>query len=434
MKSFGLTLLMLSLFAASAFAGVTVSSPLNNQTYSGSIHYVAAATTTTCSKGVASMGVYVNNKLIYVSYGTKLDTTLPMNPGKYGTVVEEWDYCGGATYTLLTVTVTAQPGIWIGSPAANSTVSSPVSYVATATTTSCARGVASMGVYVNNKLVYVEKGTSLNTQIALEPGAQHTVIEQWDYCGGASYTPVNVNVVSNEHVLSNLQNSPGWNSWGQGAPNYVDCSPSPCSGYQFSHTAGMKSPSLSGNATQFTLGGPQGTKPYGDVLFSLPLLGQFSTQGLPDTEHTLIPSIHNFTYDAYFYVTNAPITQVLEFDISMYLNSTGMIFGTQCRIAGGNEWDIWDNVNAHWVPSGVPCNPANNGWNHVTIQVQRQADNSLLYQSITLNGSTATINKTYAPFSVPESWYGVTVNYQMDGNAKQAANVTYLDNFSLTYW
>jgi hypothetical protein len=56
-----------------------------------------------------------------------------------------------------------------------------------------------------------------------------------------------------------------------------------------------------------------------------------------------------------------------------------------------------------------------------------------VYQSITLNGVTTNINKTYAPFTVPSSWYGITVNYQMDGDYKQSANTTYLDNLSLTY-
>ena len=69
----------------------------------------------------------------------------------------------------------------------------------------------------------------------------------------------------------------------------------------------------------------------------------------------------------------------------------------------------------------------------MTIQVQRESDNSLLFQSITLNGVTKTINRHYAPGSAPSSWWGITVNYQMDGDYKQSAYTTYLDNFSFTY-
>jgi hypothetical protein len=194
---------------------------------------------------------------------------------------------------------------------------------------------------------------------------------------------------------------------------------------------GIKSPSLSGDATQFNIGG---YKPYSDVLWSNPLIGQGSTQGLPDTGHTLLPTLHNFTYDAYFYPTNLGVTQVLEFDISMYFDGLGLIWGNQCNILGGHVWDIWDNSSQHWVSTGVPCNPINNGWNHLTIQVQRESDNWLLFQSITLNGVTHPINRYYAPGSAPGNWWGITVNYQMDGNLKQSAYTTYLDNFSLTYW
>lgn len=56
------------------------------------------------------MGVYIDNKLVYVEYGHKLSVQLPFKDGKYETVVEEWDRCGGATYTRRNITVTsAQP-------------------------------------------------------------------------------------------------------------------------------------------------------------------------------------------------------------------------------------------------------------------------------------------------------------------------------------
>jgi len=416
------------ILATSALANVSVSSPSNGATVGSPVHYVATASTTTCSKGVASMGIYVNNVLVYVVNGTSMNTSWPLAPGTYGTVVEEWDYCGGATFKSLTITVASQTGVWVSSPTNNSKVSSPANYVATASTTTCSKGVASMGVYVNNVLQYVVNGASLNTKLNLNAGTYNTVVEEWDYCGGASYTPVAI-TVQGGNVLSNLQRSSGWKSWGELPPYYAICS-APCPGVTWSMTQGIKSPSMSGNSTQFNLGG---TTPYSDVLWSIPLIGQNSTQGLPDSAHTLLPTLHNFTYDAYFYPTNLGVTQVLEFDISMYFNGLGLVWGNQCRVVGGNQWDIWDNVNARWVPTGVACNPVNNSWNHVTIQAQRKSDNSLLFQSITLNGVTSNINQTYPPGSAPAGWWGITVNYQMDGNSKQSANTTYLDNFSFTY-
>ena len=44
---------------------------------------------------------------------------LAVTPGKYNTVVEEWDYCGGATFTTLAITVSSQTGVWVASPTNN---------------------------------------------------------------------------------------------------------------------------------------------------------------------------------------------------------------------------------------------------------------------------------------------------------------------------
>jgi hypothetical protein len=231
------------------------------------------------------------------------------------------------------------------------------------------------------------------------------------------------------HSFSNLQHSNGWSPYGQGPPTFIDCSPSPCDGITFSMDQGIATPSRSGAATQYTLGG---TAVYTDALFNNHLIGDLSSQGMPDSNHALVPTYHSFTYDVYFYGSNLELSQAVEFDINQFFNNLGFIWGHECRIAGGNEWDIWDNVNQHWVPTGVACHPTNNAWNHLTIQVQRTPDNQLLYQSITLNGVTNTLNKYYNPGSAP-GWHGVTVNYQMDGNYQQSPYSVYLDDLTFTY-
>ena len=109
MKFFPLVLTPVLVCTLPAFATVTVTSPVPGSTDPSPVHYVASATTSTCSKGVASMGIYVNNKLIYVVNGTQLNTSIAMNAGPEHTVVEEWDYCGGATYTTVDITVGTTP-------------------------------------------------------------------------------------------------------------------------------------------------------------------------------------------------------------------------------------------------------------------------------------------------------------------------------------
>jgi phospholipase C len=101
-----------------------------------------------------------------------------------------------ALLTVLAVATPALATVSVSTPVNGSTVTSPVTYMATATTSTCATGVASMGIYVNNNLIYVVNGAKLNTQISLAAGYQHTVVEEWDHCGGATYTTINLTVKS----------------------------------------------------------------------------------------------------------------------------------------------------------------------------------------------------------------------------------------------
>jgi hypothetical protein len=57
----------------------------------------------------------------------------------------------------------------------------------------------------------------------------------------------------------------------------------------------------------------------------------------------------------------------------------------------------------------------------------------LTYQSITLNGQTTNLNWTFEHGPAQSDWYGVTLNYQMDGNWRQDSYSVYLDNLTLTY-
>jgi hypothetical protein len=408
-------------------ATVLISSPSNGTTVSPSVPFVATATTSTCSKGVASMGIYINNQSVYVGNGASLKTTLQIIPGPHTAVIQEWDYCGGTTLAQVNLTVTNISTVSVVSPANGSTISSQASYVATATT-NCPAGVASMGIYVDSVLVYVTPGGSLNTQLSMGLGKHVTVVKAWDTCSGVGVTTVNLTVTGT--TLSNLQAAGGWNQWGELPPVYDIC-PAPCPGITWAMTQNIKSPSLSGSATRFDMGG---THAYSDVLWSNPLIGQGAVASRQDVSHTYMPTLHNFIMDTDFYVTNLAVTQDLEFDVNMYMNGIGMEWGTECNHLADGAWDIWDNIDVQWIATTVPCTLKNNAWNHFTLQVQRQPNDDLLYQTITVNGVVYNINQTVVPFSVPPSWYGVTVNYQMDGNYKQSPNTTYLDNLSVTYW
>ena len=130
-----LTLLLVLCSATLTFAGVSVTAPANGSTVSSTVQYVASATTS-CTKGVSAMGIYTGpNQLVYTISGAKINTLLTLNPGVYNTTVEEWDNCGGASTTPVTITVGSGggSGVTVTAPQKNSTVSSTVQYVASAT-------------------------------------------------------------------------------------------------------------------------------------------------------------------------------------------------------------------------------------------------------------------------------------------------------------
>ena len=443
MKSYGVSLwpliavFMVTGWAGSAWAGVLVTAPANNSTVGASVQFVATATTS-CSKGVSAMGIYTAPGVrAYVVIGASLNTTLNLNSGTYGTVVQEWDNCGGSSSTPIRITVsgTSTGGVHVTSPANNSSVGSPVNYIATATS-SCAKGVAAMGIYTApGVLAYVVKGAALNTSLALSTGTYKTVVQEWDNCGGALKTPINITVNSGPapagtKTFSNLHAQSGWTGYALLPVSYAICATCTPNGPQatWARITGVSSPSVSGSSTRHDIGG---TTQYADVLWNNHLIGDFSSQGLPDFSKTLVPSLHNFIYDVYFYATNIERSQALEFDINQFFGGKSFIWGHECRIAGGHQWDVWDNPNQKWHPTGIPCNPIN-GWNHVVIQVQRTASDQLLFKSITFNGVTSNVNYVSNPIST--TWYGVTINYQQDGNYAQQPYSIWLDKLNFTYW
>jgi hypothetical protein len=418
-------------------SGVQVSLPVSNSAVVSPVHYKASAATT-CANGVSAMGIYTGpNQLAYTSSGGNLDANVNLNPGNYNTVVQAWDNCGSTSTMPVTLSVSSavKAGVQVALPANNSVVSSPAHYVASATT-SCAQGVSAMGIYTaDNVLAYSANGTTLDTNLHLNPGTYRTTVQEWDKCGGSSATPVVITVngaaPSGGKTFFNLHKQSGWTGYAlEPNINYNICPSCKSTGPETTWwwNPGIGSPSVSGSATQTNIGGQT---VFSDVLWNNHLIGDFSSQGLPDNNKTLAPSLHDFTYDVYFWLDDAEVSQALEFDINQFVNGQSFIWGHECRIAGGHEWDTWSNPGQHWVDSGVGCHPLSHAWNHLTLHVQRTSDNHLLFQSITLNGQTNNLNRYDT--STPTTWYGVTINYQIDGNRNQQPYTVFLDNLNFTY-
>ena len=192
MKSLSVFVCSFIALAVPSFAQVNVASPTPSATVGSSVPFVATGSSSSCGAGVAAMGIYVNDQLQYVSNGNSLNTTLSLAPGNYNTVVQEWDYCGGASKTSVPITV-GSGGITVAAPANGSSVNSPVAFSASASS-SCSAGVAAMGIYVNDQLKYVVNGNSLNTSLPLAAGSYNAVVQDWDNCGASSKQPVNITV------------------------------------------------------------------------------------------------------------------------------------------------------------------------------------------------------------------------------------------------
>jgi hypothetical protein len=334
---------------------------------------------------------------------------------------------------LATLVMPVFAGISVTSPTNGAQVQSSVHYVATAQSPACAKGVAAIGIFTAPyKLAYSTPGAKLDTYLTLSAGTYNTVIQEWDNCGWSASVPITITVGSGgtpsggtAGVFSNLQSSPWWNGYvllrTSGYNICLTCTPSgPLA--TWSTQQGIKSPALSsGGSMKFNIGGTFG---YSDILWNVKF-----TKHLADEKS--VPNFHNFTYDVWFFGTNLELSEALEFDINQFINGKSFIWGHECRIAGGHEWDTWDN-RGFWVKSGIGCHPVSNVWNHLIIKVQRTWDNRLLFQSINLNGNVSTLNRYDNP--TPTTWYGMTINYQMDGNSLQQAYSVYLDKVNFSYY
>jgi 6-phosphogluconolactonase (cycloisomerase 2 family) len=90
------------------------------------------------------------------------------------------------------------PAVVVMSPANNSQVSSPVHYVASATSFQCSKGIAAIRIYLAPHVsAYTINSNDLDHYQPLSPGTYDTVVQAWDNCGGVGKTAVNITVSAN---------------------------------------------------------------------------------------------------------------------------------------------------------------------------------------------------------------------------------------------
>lgn len=103
------TALLPILAGASAFAGVTVTSPTSGATVSSPAHFVASATSSTSAK-ISSMMIYVDNKAMYTVYSNHLDKYLSLSTGGHTAVIKSWNTSGMSYTHTVSFNVGSSPG------------------------------------------------------------------------------------------------------------------------------------------------------------------------------------------------------------------------------------------------------------------------------------------------------------------------------------
>jgi acid phosphatase len=96
---------LFALLSLPAYAGVTLTSPGSGVTVGSPVHFVASGSSS-CSKGIAAMGIYTAPYVLaHLTSASKLDTHLTLKPGTYNTVVQQWDNCGRSSKVAVTIRV-----------------------------------------------------------------------------------------------------------------------------------------------------------------------------------------------------------------------------------------------------------------------------------------------------------------------------------------
>jgi len=203
--------------------------------------------------------------------------------------------------------------------------------------------------------------------------------------------------------ISDIEQKSGWYEYpDQGNP---DCSSKP---YLSS------SPSIDGTSGRFHL---DPTGQFNNCLWPIRL-------GTSKATH--------FKLEAHYRLSKPSVSQGVEFSSNKHIDTKWYKFSVQCSYHKG-VFSVWDTANSKWVATSIPCKrPAANTWQHLIIQTEIN-NGKAVFQSLTLNGVTHTINKSFYPRT--STWansFGVHV--QMNGNRSGDSYYLWVDNLKFTLW
>jgi hypothetical protein len=294
-------------------------------------------------------------------------------------------------------------------------VTSPANVIAAATPSN---PIFEMRVYVDGLAVFFTFESSMNTRIWMAPGPHTLEIMAEDKQGFISATVLQVNVVAPQAAgVSDIQTLPGWQScsalFPPGSPREGQLCAAGLGNAVSTMIQGQSTPSLDGQAAQFTMGGPTG---YSNELWFESLGGG--------------TNVTHFVYDLSFFIDNPDKPQALEFDVNQTFGGLRWTWGTECNFRGTGKWDIWDPLNEKWVPSQVDCKPfPANTWIHLVWNFEK-VNGQVHYISVSVNGVTSNVDAFFQP---QQDWTleDINVAFQMDGDFEQDPYNVWLDKVTL---
>jgi len=162
----------------------------STDTAHGGGHVAALMLGPNVKKGYKSTTIYQHQNLLR----TVMDALgMKTYPGAAATAADMADFfLGSPTPTPVPSGCTAVVnGVTVCSPAAGSTVASPVHFVAAAKSP---HPITAMRIYVDNISKFTVDASSLDTSVALATGTHSVVVQAWDSTGAVFKTPLTVHV------------------------------------------------------------------------------------------------------------------------------------------------------------------------------------------------------------------------------------------------
>ena len=140
----------------------------------------------------------------------------------------------------------------------------------------------------------------------------------------------------------------------------------------------------------------------------------------------------HFKLEAHYLIDKPSVSQGLEFSSNKHVNTTWYKFSVQCSYYKG-VFSVWDTANSKWVATSVPCKrPAANTWQDLIVQTEIN-NGKAVFDSITVNGVTHTINKSFNPRT--STWANsFGVHFQMNGDRSGTSYYVWIDNLKFSLW